>query len=165
MEEGDYHRLGSLSGGAPEMKRLVIIPDSANVSNALKVRNLPAVEAYEGAIYEEIRRSKAEGRFPFDLDVLILTPCYGFKKLSDPVGLYRERMTLERAQGLRENAVEFLLEYVQRNSISKVYVMLSENYIEAIAGFDGYVDIPIEYIVQDTSYNVKKLREIMAGRA
>ncbi len=145
--------------------RLIIIPDSANVNNALKVRNLPAIEAYEGALHEEIRRSKAEGKFPFDLDVLILTPHYGFKKLGDRVGLYRERMTLERARELRKSAAEFLLEYVQKNSISKVYIMLSENYIEAIAGFDGYVDIPIEYIVQDTSYNVKKLREIMAGRA
>lgn len=145
--------------------KLIIIPDSANVSNALKVRNLPVIEAYEGALYEEIRRSKAEGKFPFDLDVLILTPHYGFKRLSEPVGLYRERMTVERAQELRESAVEFLLEYIRKNNISKVYVMLSENYIEAIAGFDGYVDIPIEYVVQDASYNVKKLREIIASRA
>lgn len=67
------------------------------------------------------------------------------------MGLYRERMTIERAQ------------YIQKNSISKVYVMLSENYVEAIVGFDGYVDIPIEYVVQDTSHNVKKLRDIIAG--
>ncbi|MBI5253957.1 MAG: hypothetical protein HY930_06145 [Euryarchaeota archaeon] len=147
------------------MRRLIIIPDSANVSNALKVRNLPALEAYEGALYEEIRRSKAEGKFPFDLDVLILTSRYGFKKLNDKIGLYRERMTLERARELRQDAVEFLLDYVRKNSISKVYVMLGENYIEAIAGFDGHVDIPVEYIVQDASYNVKKLKEIIAGRA
>lgn len=67
------------------MRKLVIIQDTPKQSIALKVRTMPAIEAFEGEIFYEINEARTRGKFPFDIDVLILTPRYGFRSVKDPV--------------------------------------------------------------------------------
>lgn len=143
------------------MRKLVIIQDSPKQSLALKVRSAPAIEAFEGEIFREINEARARGKFPFDIDVLILTPRYGFRSIKEPVSAYSEAMTVERAHELREEAIDYLLDYVKRNRIAKVYVLLGASYRDVIRGFEERCDAEVEYLAEKSP--IERLHEIIAG--
>jgi hypothetical protein len=146
------------------MRRLLIIPDSARRNIVLKVRNLPAIEAFDSTIIREIKKAKKEGKFPPSLDILILTPFHGFRKPEDLVRYYEQRMTRERAMELRSSLIDYLVKYVKEKGYAKVHVLLEGNYREAIAGFEKEVVTPVEYVIEGMGSPTQRLKEIIEGK-
>ncbi len=57
----------------------------------------PAIELYDGPLFQVLRKAKREQYCPYGLRILILSAKFGLIKASDPIPCYDQRMTAMRA--------------------------------------------------------------------
>lgn len=119
-----------------EPKRLLIIACSQRKRPDPGL--LPAIERYDGGSYRVLRKIKREGRWPKNLDVLILSAKYGLIEASTPIADYEQRITRDRASQLKPQVIQALQTYSQYNTYFEVYVDLGQDYLSAVEGFEQF---------------------------
>ena len=102
---------------------------------------LPAIERYDGGSYRVLRKIKREGRWPDNLDVLILSAKYGLIEASTPIADYEQRMTRDRANQLRFQVTQTLQTYASpHKTYEEVYVDLGQDYRFAFENLEKMFD-------------------------
>lgn len=101
---------------------------------------LPAIERYDGGTYRLLRKAQREGRFPTNLDVLILSAKYGLITASTCILDYDQRMNRERAAALKPEVTQELQNIAEQNVYNEIYVELGQNYLYAIEALSNIFD-------------------------
>lgn len=113
-------------------RRLLILSCSQRKRSDLGL--LPAIERYDGGHFRLLRKARREGRWPENLDMLILSAKHGLIDPSTPIASYEQRMTHSRAKELKTQIVQALQTYAGQNAYCEVYVDLGQIYQSAIEG-------------------------------
>lgn len=115
-------------------RHLLIISCSNNKDH--QKRLMPAIQRYTGAWYGVINKLKREGRFPANLDVLIISAKYGLILSDELIEDYNRKMDISRARELNESAVKKLKEILQKTDYESILINLGREYMETIRGFE-----------------------------
>ena len=96
---------------------------------------LYAMYRYDGPTYRTLRKCYREGRFPDNLDVLIISARYGLLSWRAPILNYAQQMTAARADELRPFVQERLKEIVDVQQYDQVFINLGKLYMRTLEGF------------------------------
>ena len=135
-------------------KHLLIIScsDSKNPHPGL----LPAMERYTGAWYGVINRLKREGRFPDNLDILIISAKYGLISSNEKIENYDQKMNSSRARELRESTINRLKDILSEKRYKSILINLGSMYMEAIYGFERIIPDYTKVIVLEGTIGPRK---------
>lgn len=104
---------------------------------------LAAINRYDGPAYRTLRKLEREGRFPENLDVVIISAKYGLLHYEQPIENYDQCMTPKRAVELRPK-IQADLEHLiwdargylfSRGAYDEVFINLSKVYMSTLQGF------------------------------
>ena len=98
-------------------------------------RAIYAMYRYDGPTYRCLRKRYREGRFPDNLDVLIILARYGLLTWRAPILNYEQQMTATRADELRPFVQERLREIVDVQQYDQVFINLGKTYMRTLEGF------------------------------
>jgi len=102
---------------------------------------MPALERYDGNTYRMIRKLRREGRWPFLVDVLILSAEFGLIEADKPILNYERRMSRERATELRPTVLASFQKYLsEHGQYASIYIDLGKDYLPAIEGIENLSD-------------------------
>lgn len=105
-----------------------------------------ALDLYDGYFFRIIKKAVRAGRFPSELDIIIISAKHGFVEPDDEIGYYDQRMDTERAEELNDDVVNSVADKVAEEGHTKVWVNLGNDYLPAIDGLETAVDVPVGYI-------------------
>jgi len=108
---------------------------------------MPAIQRYTGAWYGVINKLKREGRFPSNLDVLIISAKYGLIRSDELIEDYDRRMDVSRARELNDSAIGKLKETLQNTEYESVLINLGKPYVGATRGFEEVVPPSLKILV------------------
>lgn len=94
-----------------------------------------AMYRYDGPTYRTLRKLYREGRFPDNLDVLIISARYGLIQLREPILNYEQQMTAARADELRPFVQERLKKIVEVQQYDQVFINLGKTYMQTLDDF------------------------------
>ena len=116
-------------------KSLLII--SCSKSKIKTTGVLPAYKRYsKGRVYQSLCRSKNEGYFPKNLDILIISAEYGLLKWDEPIECYNQKMSIPQARKLRPSIQEGLESFLDGKDYDQLFINLGKEYCETLRGFD-----------------------------
>jgi len=143
------------------MKSLLVISCSKTKIN--EKSEIPAFELYDGFYYRIIKKLQREGKFPKNIDILILSAKYGIIKPTTKIRYYDQIMTEERAVYLNGEAHEKLAKLIEQNNYNRVIINLGKTYHMAIEGFEKLIDSNREIVEIDGGVGdrAKKMREFL----
>ena len=118
------------------MKRYLLIISCSNSKNHQEGL-IPAIRRYTGAWYGVINKLKREGKFPSNVDVLIISAKYGLIRLNDLIEDYNWKMDVSRAKELNESVIEKLKVILIKTDYESVLINMGRDYMEAMQGFEG----------------------------
>ncbi|MCY3744517.1 MAG: peroxide stress protein YaaA [Candidatus Poribacteria bacterium] len=116
-------------------KALLIIGCSQRKVSTHPSQTLYAMYRYDGPTYRCLRKLYREGRFPDNLDVLIISARYGLLQWREPILNYEQKMTAARADELRPFVQERLKEIVTVQQYDQVFINLGKRYMRTLADF------------------------------
>ncbi len=117
-------------------KRLLVMAcSSRKVSSS---GPLPAIERYDGVAFRVVKRLRRLGRYPHNVDVLIVSAKYGLIRHDQPIDNYDLRMTPERALEQVEQNRAILRQLVDSSYYSEVFVSVGKVYLMALEPFDAW---------------------------
>lgn len=99
-------------------KQLMII--SCSDSKDPRPGLLPFLERYTDAWYQVIKKLKREGRFPDNLDILIISAKYGLIGYKRKIENYDWKMDPPRAKELRDSIISKLKKILSNKGYSKI---------------------------------------------
>lgn len=111
------------------MKNLLIIACSA--TKRPDPYPILAIDRYDGPIYRVLRKAKKEGRWPDQLEILILSAQYGLIEANKPIDFYDCQMTPIRAKKLRSSVSKKLKAKLASDEY-RVWVNLGQIYLLAL---------------------------------
>lgn len=111
------------------MKNLLIIACSA--TKRPDPHPMPAIDRYDGPMYWVLRKAKKEGRWPDQLEILILSAKHGLIEADKPIDFYDCKMTPTRAKKLRPSVSKKLNAKLARGEY-RVWVNLGQIYLLAL---------------------------------
>jgi cytoplasmic iron level regulating protein YaaA (DUF328/UPF0246 family) len=126
------------------MSSLLIQSCSATKQDVEK--QVQALDLYDGYFFRIIKKAVRAGRFPPDLDIIIISAKYGFVEPDDKIECYDQRMDTERAKQLNDDVVDAIVDKVAEEGYEKVWVNLGKDYLPAVNGLEAAIDIPVGYI-------------------
>ena len=94
-----------------------------------------AMYRYNGPTYKTLRKLRREGRFPRDVDVLIISARYGLVGLREPIPDYNRKMTAKRADELRPCVQAHLKTIIEIQQYQQVFINLGKTYMRTLEGF------------------------------
>lgn len=118
-------------------KQLMII--SCSDSKDPRPGLLPSLERYTGAWYQVIKKLKREGRFPDNLDILIISAKYGLIDSDKKIENYDWEMDASRARELRESVINKLKDILSETRYESMLINLGCMYMEAISEFERII--------------------------
>jgi len=98
-----------------------------------------ALERYDGVNYRVIKKLKRSGKFPKNLDIVIISVKYGFLRAMDLIGYYELLMTEQQALKLRFDVLNELEEFFKDKNYEEIFVNLGKTYLLAIDGFERFL--------------------------
>ena len=122
---------------SPERRYLLILACSRR--KRWDPGTLPAIERYDGVNYRVLRKAEREGRWPWRLDVLILSAKHGLLEPGVPIENYDLLMTPERAKQLRPAVLAAMAERLSATGYAEVFLNLGKRYRLAMEGWDAEV--------------------------
>ena len=96
---------------------------------------LPAIARYDGGTYRVIHKLQRDGRFPLDVDVVILSAKFGLIDAQTLIPHYDQRLDKKRAAELRPQVLKTLQDIMDRREYSEIYLDLGKGYLPALNGF------------------------------
>ena len=106
---------------------------------------LPAIERYDGPVFRLLRKyrnSVPSSKIP---RIEVLSAKFGLISANDPIPLYDQKMTEERAEELRPIVINRLQAIVDEQTPEEIFVSLSHVYEQALDGFS--VSLPLATVV------------------
>lgn len=97
---------------------------------------LPAIKRYTGAWYGVINKVKREGRFPDNLDILIISAKYGLISSDKMIENYNQKMNASRARELRDPVINKLKGILSEKRYESLLINLGSMYMKAIQGLE-----------------------------
>ncbi len=126
------------------MKSLLVISCSKTKIN--KRNSVPAFELYNGFFYKIIKKLQADGKFPNDMDILILSAKYGIIKPNTKIRYYDQIMTEDRAVYLNGETHEKLAKLIEQNNYDKIILNLGRTYKITVEGYEKLINPKREII-------------------
>ena len=117
------------------MRYLLLVSCSQRKIESPVTKTLYAMYRYDGPTYRTLRKRYREGRFPDNLDVLIISARYGLITWREPILNYEQKMTTARANELRPFVQERLKEIVAVQQYDEVFINLGKLYMRTLEGF------------------------------
>ena len=98
---------------------------------------LAAIDRYDGPTYRTLRKARREGRYPKNLNILIISAKYGLLACQQPADNYDQKMTLKHADKLRPEIQNRLKSFIQtkRGGYDQVFINLGKVYRQTLDGF------------------------------
>ena len=94
---------------------------------------LPAIDRYAcGYSYKIIHKLMREGRFPCNMDVLILSAKYGLIQTETLIEDYNQRMSRQRASELQDEVGRALDQHLGTINYAEIFVNLGRDYMIAV---------------------------------
>ena len=96
--------------------------------------------------YRVVKRLQRLGRYPEDVDLLIVSAKYGIIRPDQPIPAYDLRMTPERAMEQAGQNRTFLTGFLKSSSYSEVFISAGKDYLLAIepsAAWCGAVNVTV----------------------
>lgn len=119
------------------MGRLLILSCSARKRGPLS--SVPAIDRYDGPAWQVLRSAlREQPLLTSDIDVYVLSAAYGLISSGDPIPMYNQVMTPERADELRPEALEKLTRLAQRD-YADLCLGLGKVYLQALEGWQHIV--------------------------
>lgn len=97
---------------------------------------MPAIDRYDGVNYRVLHKAVREGRWPPQVDVLILSAKHGLLEPNSHIEDYDQLMTTDRARELLPEVCPDLAERVDRGGYEEVFLNLGRSYRLAIDGWE-----------------------------
>lgn len=115
------------------MSRLLLL--SCSQRKRSDDRLLPAVERYDGPAFRLVRRYlRSQDQPSSHVDIRILSAQFGLLCHDTPIPEYDHRMTLQRAQELRERVSTELTDVVRARSYRELCICAGRDYLRVIEG-------------------------------
>lgn len=111
-------------------RRLLIVSCSERKRN--DPNPLPALDRYDGVNFRVIKKAMREGRWPQNLDLLILSAEYGLTDPDQPIRPYDRRMTPQRATELADKVAGVLRRRLSHITYDEIFVNAGKNYLPAL---------------------------------
>lgn len=89
---------------------------------------LPAIERYDGVNFRVLRKLMREGRWPGNVDVLIISAKYGVLSPLTPIEYYDQPMTRDRAVALQRQVGACLDVRMGQVPYSELFINLGQTY-------------------------------------
>ncbi len=122
---------------------------------------LPAIERYDGPAFRVVRKFLREAPPELqDVDVFVLSAKYGLIAADELIADYDQRMTVARAQELRDEVLRAFQECITQISYREVFLSLGRNYRAALNGCE--VLLPPGVLIVSRSSSGKKLAALRA---
>ena len=127
---------------------------------------MPALERYDGVNYRVIKKLKRDGKFPKDLDIVIISARYGFLEPDDLIEYYDQNMTEERALELRPDVLASLEEFLKDRNYEEIFVNLGKTYLLALNGFKKFLSDKTKVIYAEggIGQKMKKMEEWLESK-
>jgi len=97
------------------------------------------MERYTGAWYGVINKLAREGRFPDNLEILIISARYGLISSNEKIEHYDQKMNPSRARELRDSIINKLKDILSETRYESILINLGSMYMEAISGFEKII--------------------------
>ena len=109
----------------------------------------PAIERYDGPLYQVIRKFRRSDQDSSSLDIYILSARHGLISSYRPIPLYDQRMTLERANELAPHTLLKFVDLLTKENYRYVHLSLGINYMRCLPGYESVLP-------QDTEVTISK---------
>ncbi len=106
---------------------------------------LPAIERYDGPPFRVLRRYFRE-QPEHDVDTFVLSAKWGLIPADQPIPVYEQSMSRDRAQALQPMVTRALLDYLKSRPVKELYLQLGAAYRAAIQGYEA--ETPQSMVVQ-----------------
>lgn len=125
-----------------------------------------ALERYDGVNYRVIKKLKRSGKFPKNLDIVIISAKYGFLRAVDLIGYYELVMTEERALKSRLGILNELEDFFKDRNYKEIFVNLGKPYLLAIDGFERFLPekTKVVYAEGGIGQKMKEMKEWLVSK-
>lgn len=144
--------------------RLLII-SSSEKQKGDPVSPVPAIERYDGLIFQVIKKLNREEHFPKDIEVLIVFSKYGLLGPEDKIPYPDELMTFKAAKQHRSNFLQKLKSELQQKKYSENFVNLGSIYLKSIEGFEEFTNAKVVYASGRLGQRAKQTRQWITGES
>jgi hypothetical protein len=86
-----------------------------------------------------VKRAQREGRFPDDVDILILSARYGLIHPTQEIAFYDRRMTYALAMSQAASNCEFLYHFFRTGNYGEVFVHAGQTYFTALQPIESWL--------------------------
>ena len=125
---------------------------------------LSAIDRYDGGSFRVLRKMKRIGRWPTNLDVLILSAKYGLIDTTAQILNYEYKMDPKRAKELRAQSQTILRNLITKHDYSEIYIDVGREYLPVIrAGIAGLKDLQATYVSGRIGERLMRLKQWLMG--
>jgi hypothetical protein len=96
------------------------------------------MERYDGVAYRVIKKLQRFGKFPKDVDILIVSAMYGIIPHDKPIPNYNLRMTPERALEQAKENRTIMSRFLKDGCYRQVFISAGKDYLLSLEPFDGW---------------------------
>ncbi|MFX0051716.1 MAG: DUF6884 domain-containing protein [Candidatus Hodarchaeota archaeon] len=125
-------------------KILLIISCGKKKTLKLQKQRVRASEAYDGPMFQVIRKAKREGRWNDNICLGIISAKYGFLRGYDSIEYYDLRMTDKLADQLNSEVISRIVEWHREEDFEYIYVLMGRVYLKSVKGLEDYIDTRIK---------------------
>jgi hypothetical protein len=97
-----------------------------------------AIERYDGVAFRVVKRLQRIGRFPEDVDLIILSAKHGLISQDEPIQDYDVRMTASLARQQVEQNHAFLRKLIRNSGYREVFISAGQAYVPALQPFQAW---------------------------
>lgn len=134
-------------------RRLLILSCSARKHPV--TGKVVAWELYDGVAFRVVKRLQREGRFPNDVDILILSARYGLIRPNREIAFYDQRMTRDIAlhQVTRNRAL--LHRLLRSGHYKEVFINAGQTYLAALQKVESWLPEGVKLTIAEGSIGRK----------
>ena len=118
-------------------KYLLIVSCSQRKRSELEL--LPAIDRYDGPVFQVVRRFLRSRSSPVPLDIYILSAEFGLIASDRPIPNYDRRITKKRSSELRPSVIEKLIEILKVDRYQEIFICAGKDYLRSLEGYEKLV--------------------------
>ena len=122
-------------------KYLLIVSCSQRKRSELEL--LPAIDRYDGPVFQVVRRFLRSRSSPVPLDIYILSAEFGLIASDRPIPNYDRRITKKRSSELRPSVIEKLIEILKVDRYQEIFICAGKDYLRSLEGYEKLVQSKI----------------------
>ncbi|MCS7242945.1 DUF6884 domain-containing protein [Candidatus Caldatribacterium sp.] len=127
------------------VRRLLIMSCSSRKHKV--VGTVRAWDLYDGVAFRLVKKLQREGKFPEDVDILILSARYGLISPTEEIEFYDQQMTHTTACEQVQHNVLTLQHILSVRNYREVFMVAGSTYLEALRPFAAWVPVGVKVTV------------------